>query len=89
MINALVNAGYVWDDKIIIYYNVSGVTGTEVTYSDAIKTAETSETSENSAPPLPADSSDSLWIGPPLPKLSEHLKVVLASGLVGIIIGRG
>ena len=68
LINTLVNAVYVWDDKIIIYYNVSGVTGTEVTYSDAIQTAETSETSENSEPPLPADSSDSLGIGPPITK---------------------
>ena len=65
LINTLVNAVYVWDDKIIIYYNVSGVTGTEVTYSDAIQTAETADTSETSESPLPADSSDSLCNGSP------------------------
>ena len=76
LIHALVNCVYIWDDKILIYYNVRGFES--VSYIDALADAEQL-----------SECSDSLSSGPPNTKLSEHHAFVFSHGVLGIVISRG
>ena len=77
IINTLVNCVYLWDDKIVIYYNVKG--GKQISHLDVIEYLD--ELAES-------DCSDSLLNGRPLLTLSEHIKVICNNGMFGIVIGR-
>lgn len=76
LIHALVNCVYIWDDKVLIYYNVRGFES--VSYIDALADAEQL-----------SECSDSLSSGPPNTKLSEHHAFVFTNGVLGIVISRG
>ena len=79
LIHTLVNAVYIWDDKICIYYNVRGFES--VSYIDALSDAE-----QLSAP---SGCSDSFSSHPPDNKLSEHVYFTYVNGIFGIVISRG
>ena len=76
LIHALVNCVYIWDDKILIYYNVRGFES--VSYIDALADAEQL-----------SECSDSLSSGPPYNELSEHHAFVFTNGVLGLLISRG
>lgn len=75
IINTLVNCVYLWDDKLIIYYNVRG--GKQINHLDVIDYLD--ELSE---------CSNSLCNGGPFEHLSEHFRLIFQSGTFGIVIGR-
>lgn len=77
IINTLVNSVYIWDDKIVIYYNVKG--GKQIGHLDTIDYLEELTESE---------CSDSFVQGEPNLKLFEHSKMIYFNGGVGIVIGR-
>ena len=76
IINTLVNSVYIWDDKIVIYYNVKG--GKQIGHLDTIDYLE--ELTE-------AECSNSFVQGEPNLKLFEHSKMIYFNGGVGIVIG--
>jgi len=75
IIDIFVNAVYLYDDKIVIYYNVKG--GKQVTYSEMLEDTAAAEMSE---------CSDSAGSAPPLLAISEKLR--LRSVSFGIAIQR-
>ena len=77
IINTLVNCVYLWDDKIVIYYNVRG--GKQISHLDVIDYID--ELSEEKC-------SDSLLNGRPNIVLSEQVIFIYVNGSVGIVIGR-
>ena len=79
LIHTLINAVYIWDDKVCIYYNVRGFES--VSYIDALSDAEQLSG--------PSGCSDSLSSSPPDFKLSEHAYFVCVNGVFGIVINRG
>lgn len=104
LINTLVNAVYVWDDKILIYYNYNVENNAEMEFADVCKDADKplppsrQDASDHMPPssspspataPTPPKCSDSLTIGSPKHKLSELIDVVFYNGLFGAIISRG
>ena len=78
LIHTLVNSVYIWDDKILIYYNVRGFES--VSYIDALSDAD--QLTEPGC-------SDSLSNEPPNTNLSEHVAFVFTNGVLGIVISRG
>lgn len=104
LINTLVNAVYVWDDKILIYYNYNVENNAEMEFADVCKDADKplppsrqdasdhlplSPSPSPATAPTPPKCSDSLTIGSPKHKLSELIDVVFYNGLFGAIISRG
>lgn len=79
MINALINAVYVYDDKVVIYYNLRGAK--LVTHIEMI--ADLDQLAE------PAEGSDSITDGPPITELSEYVRVIYRQECFGIVISRG
>ena len=78
LINTLVNAVYVWDDKILIYYNISG--NREMQYTDAcLDTGIIPNTNADTSPDITTDTAantliatDSVITNPP-PTVSDSL----------------
>ena len=81
LIKTLVNCIYLFDDKVVIYYNVRGIK--EISYIDMLSDVE--ELSENGAP----GGSDSSRVSPPKPHLSEHVYFIFTGGCFGAVISRG
>lgn len=81
LIKTLVNCIYLFDDKVVIYYNVRGIK--EISYIDMLSDVE--ELSENRAP----GGSDSSRVSPPKPHLSEHVYFIFTGGCFGAVISRG
>ena len=81
LINTLVNCVYLFDDKVVIYYNVRGIN--EISYIDMLSDVE--QLSENVAP----FGSESSRDGPPITNLSEHIYFIFTSGCFGAVISRG
>jgi DNA invertase Pin-like site-specific DNA recombinase len=80
LIKTLVNCIYLFDDKVVIYYNVRGMK--EVSYIEML--ADVEELSENGAP----CGSDSSRVGSPNPHLSEHVYFIFTGGCFGAVIDR-
>lgn len=78
IINTLVNCVYLWDDKLIIYYNVRG--GKQINHLDVIDYLD--ELDE-----LP-ECSNSLCNGEPNINLFEHYRFIYQNGTFGMVIGR-
>lgn len=74
LIRTFVNCVYLFDDKIVIYYNIQG--GKQINHLDVIDSLDE------------LSCSDSLCQGEPLFKLSEHFRLIYQSGRFGIVIGR-
>ena len=79
LIKALVNCVYLFDDKIVIYYNVRGMK--QINYIDML--ADVDQLSESDG------GSDSLSFAPPKSNLSEHIRFIFAHGCFGVVISRG
>lgn len=75
IINTLVNCVYLWDDKLIIYYNVRG--GKQINHLDVIDYLDELD-----------ECSDSLIQGEPNINLFEHYRFIYQNGAFGMVIGR-
>lgn len=80
LINTLINCVYIFDDKIVIYYNIRG--GKQISYIDML--ADVDALSEPGDP-----CSDSLRQGEPNNKLSEQTRFIFVNGYFGVVISRG
>ena len=74
LIRAFVNCVYLFDDKIVIYYNVQG--GKQINHLDVIDFLDE------------LSCSDSVCQGGTFEHLSEHFRLIFQSGTFGIVIGR-
>lgn len=80
LIHTLINCIYLFDDKIVIYFNVRGFD--TVNYIDVLADVE------QLAEP-PSECSDSFSDGSPNTKLSEHVYFIFTNGVFGAVISRG
>lgn len=80
LINSLINCVYLFDDKIVIYFNVRGYK--QISYIDML--ADVDALTESEVP-----CSDSLRQGEPYSKLSEHIRFIFVNGYFGVVISRG
>lgn len=80
LIHTLINCIYLFDDKIVIYFNVRGFD--TVNYIDVLADVE------QLAEPL-SECSDSFSDGSPNTKLSEHVYFIFTNGVFGAVISRG
>ena len=78
LIKTLINCVYLFDDKLIIYYNVGNTK--EISYIDVLSSMEELNDS------TPSTCSNSLTIGPPKNKLSEHRRIVYMRGGFGQLL---
>lgn len=80
LIKTLINCVYIFDNKIVIYFNTRGIK--EISFSDMRADVE----------PLSGDApsgSNSSRVGPPKPNLSEHVHFIFTNGCFGVVISRG
>ena len=80
LIKTLVNCVYLFDDKVVIYYNVRG--SKQVNYIDML--ADVDQLTD----PTPSPGSDSSAVSPPTPNLSEHIYFIYTNGCFGAIKSR-
>ena len=78
IIDVLVNCVYVYDDKIVIYFNVKD--GSQVSYIEMVE--ETSDIFNDS------ECSDIENFGSPRPTISEHQYYIFVDGRIGIVVKR-
>ena len=88
IINAFVNAIYIYDDKIILYYNVKD--GKQVSHIDMLSDFDGPDSSDS---PVdinkdPKKCSDLMFNSVPYLELSEHVRYIFIGGVFGIIISR-
>lgn len=77
LINTLVNCVYVYDNRMVVYYNVKNMK--EVSYIDM----------QDDITDLSPECSDSLIVGDPTHKLSEHIRLIFKRGGFGLVVLRG
>lgn len=77
LINTLVNAVYVWDDKILIYYNYNVENNTEMEFADVCKDADKPlpPSRQDASDHMPPSSSPSPATAPTPPKCSDSLTI--------------
>jgi len=77
LINTLVNAVYVWDDKILIYYNYNVENNAEMEFADVCKDADKPlpPSRQDASDHMPPSSSPSPATAPTPPKCSDSLTI--------------
>jgi len=76
IIDAFINSIYLFDDKLIVYYNIKDAK--QISYIEALENAEE----------LQEDCSDLIDSGSPNTNLSEHVRFIFVNGLFGCVFTR-
>lgn len=80
IIRTFVNCVYLFDDKVVVYYNITGTK--QVSYIDILDDLDALQESAE-------ECSDSLRDSPPIVKLSEHAMLLYTGSCFSVVFNRG